>query len=232
MGWWGAGGATPSHPHSPHVPPLVKLPQVLKVVGARSGAGLSVPAVLLELLALGGTVAYGCARAFPFRWGGRRGGAWLGGAYPLVSPLTAPPPPHSAWGEALFLLLQTLTIGFLIQHFGGHTGRGQHPHACILFGVGGGAWTPGSPDCPPAMCVVCAPRAAVRGGLWGAAGRSPLPPCPPRPRHSPAGGKSAHHHPQPGTSGGLCLVGRGGHTPGSLRVGLRGGAACLGPWGV
>uniref|UniRef100_A0A8B9MFL7 Mannose-P-dolichol utilization defect 1 n=1 Tax=Accipiter nisus TaxID=211598 RepID=A0A8B9MFL7_9AVES len=108
---------------------MVKLPQVLKVVGARSGSGLSIPAVLLELLALGGTVAYGCARAFPF----------------------------SAWGEALFLLLQTLTIGFLIQHFGGHTGRGQHPHACVLFGVGGGAWTPGSPDCPPAMCVMSPP---------------------------------------------------------------------------
>ncbi|XP_072704806.1 mannose-P-dolichol utilization defect 1 protein [Ciconia boyciana] len=75
---------------------MVKLPQVLKVAGARSGAGLSLPAVLLELLALGGSGAYRWARAFPF----------------------------SAWGEALFLLLQTLTIAFLIQHFGGRTGRG------------------------------------------------------------------------------------------------------------
>lgn len=75
---------------------MVKLPQVLRVLGARSGAGLSVPGVLLELLALAGSVAYGCSRAFPF----------------------------SAWGEALFLLLQTMTLGFLMQHFGGHTGRG------------------------------------------------------------------------------------------------------------
>ncbi|XP_074991179.1 mannose-P-dolichol utilization defect 1 protein isoform X1 [Calonectris borealis] len=94
---------------------MVKLPQVLKVVGARSGGGLSLPAVLLELLALGGSVAYGCARAFPF----------------------------SAWGEALFLLLQTLALGFLIQHFGGHTGRaaaGGHqlpagPHGAALGGL-------------------------------------------------------------------------------------------------
>ncbi|XP_030921573.1 mannose-P-dolichol utilization defect 1 protein, partial [Geospiza fortis] len=29
-----------------------------------------------------------------------------------------------AWGESLFLLLQTLTLLFLILHFGGRTGRG------------------------------------------------------------------------------------------------------------
>ncbi|XP_033928143.1 mannose-P-dolichol utilization defect 1 protein isoform X1 [Melopsittacus undulatus] len=75
---------------------LVKLPQVLQVLGSRSGSGLSIPGLLLELLALVGSVAYGCSRAFPF----------------------------SAWGEALFLLLQTMALGFLIQHYGGHTGRG------------------------------------------------------------------------------------------------------------
>ncbi|XP_063997131.1 mannose-P-dolichol utilization defect 1 protein isoform X2 [Pogoniulus pusillus] len=75
---------------------LVKLPQLLKVWGARSGAGLSLPSLGLELLALGGSVSYGWARGFPF----------------------------SAWGEALFLLLQTLTLLFLIHHFGGHTGQG------------------------------------------------------------------------------------------------------------
>uniref|UniRef100_A0A674HUV8 Solute carrier family 66 member 3 n=2 Tax=root TaxID=1 RepID=A0A674HUV8_TAEGU len=75
---------------------LVKVPQLLKVWGSRSGGGLSLPSVLLELLALGGSVGYGCARSFPF----------------------------SAWGESLFLLLQTLTLLFLILHFGGRTGRG------------------------------------------------------------------------------------------------------------
>ncbi|XP_068026421.1 mannose-P-dolichol utilization defect 1 protein isoform X2 [Melanerpes formicivorus] len=75
---------------------IVKLPQLLKVWGARSGAGLSLPSLGLELLALGGSVSYGWARGFPF----------------------------SAWGEALFLLLQTLTLLFLIQHFGGHSRQG------------------------------------------------------------------------------------------------------------
>nr|XP_021405405.1 mannose-P-dolichol utilization defect 1 protein [Lonchura striata domestica] len=48
---------------------LVKVPQLLKVWGSRSGGGLSLPSVLLELLALGGSVGYGCARSFPFRFG-------------------------------------------------------------------------------------------------------------------------------------------------------------------
>uniref|UniRef100_A0A8C9FN23 Uncharacterized protein n=1 Tax=Pavo cristatus TaxID=9049 RepID=A0A8C9FN23_PAVCR len=46
---------------------LVKLPQLLKIYGARSGAGLSVGAVGLELLALGGSVAYSVRNGFPFR---------------------------------------------------------------------------------------------------------------------------------------------------------------------
>uniref|UniRef100_A0A672UEC4 Solute carrier family 66 member 3 n=1 Tax=Strigops habroptila TaxID=2489341 RepID=A0A672UEC4_STRHB len=69
----------------------VWLPQVLLVLGAPSGAGLSVPGVPLELLVLARSVAYGCSRAFPF----------------------------SAWGEVLFLLLQTMTLGFLMQHLRG-----------------------------------------------------------------------------------------------------------------
>ncbi|XP_067412395.1 mannose-P-dolichol utilization defect 1 protein [Emydura macquarii macquarii] len=75
---------------------IVKLPQVLKILGAKSAEGLSFGSLLLELLAITGTVAYSVANRFPF----------------------------SAWGEALFLMLQTLAIGFLAQHFGGHTARG------------------------------------------------------------------------------------------------------------
>nr|XP_008175524.1 mannose-P-dolichol utilization defect 1 protein [Chrysemys picta bellii] len=33
-------------------------------------------------------------------------------------------PPRSAWGEALFLMLQTVAIGFLALHFGGRTAQG------------------------------------------------------------------------------------------------------------
>ncbi|XP_026154699.1 mannose-P-dolichol utilization defect 1b [Mastacembelus armatus] len=75
---------------------MVKLPQIIKLMGAKSAEGLSFKSVLLELLAITGTMAYSITNKFPF----------------------------SAWGEALFLMLQTVTIGFLIQHYGGRTGRG------------------------------------------------------------------------------------------------------------
>ncbi|XP_071334254.1 mannose-P-dolichol utilization defect 1b [Trachinotus anak] len=75
---------------------MVKVPQILKLMGAKSAEGLSFKTVLLELLAITGTMAYSIANKFPF----------------------------SAWGEALFLMLQTVAIGFLIQHYGGRTSRG------------------------------------------------------------------------------------------------------------
>ncbi|XP_062368180.1 mannose-P-dolichol utilization defect 1 protein isoform X2 [Cinclus cinclus] len=75
---------------------LVKVPQLLKVWGSRSGRGLSLPSVLLELLALGGSVGYGWAKGFPF----------------------------STWGESLFLLLQNLGLLFLLLHFRGRSGPG------------------------------------------------------------------------------------------------------------
>ncbi|XP_068164239.1 mannose-P-dolichol utilization defect 1b isoform X2 [Antennarius striatus] len=74
----------------------VKLPQILKLIGAQSAEGLSFQTILLELLAITGTMAYSIANQFPF----------------------------SSWGEALFLMLQTVVIGFLIQHYGGRTTRG------------------------------------------------------------------------------------------------------------
>ncbi|XP_068614891.1 mannose-P-dolichol utilization defect 1 protein-like [Brachionichthys hirsutus] len=72
---------------------LVKLPQILKLVGAQSAEGLSFNTVLLELFAITGTVAYSIANEFPF----------------------------SAWGETLFLMLQTVVIGFLVQHYRGRS---------------------------------------------------------------------------------------------------------------
>ncbi|CAG5929654.1 unnamed protein product [Menidia menidia] len=75
---------------------MVKLPQILKLMRAKSAEGLSFNSVLLELLAITGTMIYSITHRFPF----------------------------SAWGEALFLMLQTLAIGFLIQQYGGRLGRG------------------------------------------------------------------------------------------------------------
>lgn len=68
---------------------LVKLPQLLKMAGAKSGEGISLSSVLLELAAISTTVAYSVAKSFPF----------------------------SAWGEGLFLALQTACVGFLTLLF-------------------------------------------------------------------------------------------------------------------
>lgn len=65
---------------------MVKLPQVLKIVGAQSGAGLSVFGTLLELLAISFNASYSYGMKYPF----------------------------TAWGEALFLLCETALIAFLV----------------------------------------------------------------------------------------------------------------------
>ncbi|XP_053425932.1 mannose-P-dolichol utilization defect 1 protein isoform X4 [Nycticebus coucang] len=72
---------------------LVKLPQVFKILGAKSAEGLSLQSVMLELVALTGTMVYSITNNFPF----------------------------SSWGEALFLMLQTVTICFLIMHYRAQT---------------------------------------------------------------------------------------------------------------
>lgn len=45
----------------------VKLPQIIKLIGAGSAEGLSFKSVLLELLAISGTMAYSIVNKFPFR---------------------------------------------------------------------------------------------------------------------------------------------------------------------
>lgn len=75
---------------------MVKVPQILKIVRSGTAEGLSFQSVLLELLALSGTMVYSVTHSFPF----------------------------SSWGEVLFLMVQTLIIGFLIQHLGGRTTLG------------------------------------------------------------------------------------------------------------
>ncbi|XP_038242127.1 mannose-P-dolichol utilization defect 1 protein isoform X1 [Dermochelys coriacea] len=47
---------------------MVKLPQVFKILGAKSAVGLSFHSILLELLALTGTMVYSMANGFPFRY--------------------------------------------------------------------------------------------------------------------------------------------------------------------
>lgn len=73
----------------------VKLPQVLKIFGAKSGAGITVLGVILELLAITFNACYSLRNSFPF----------------------------SAWGEAIFLALETALIAFLVLWYDGNRGR-------------------------------------------------------------------------------------------------------------
>ncbi|XP_033122184.1 mannose-P-dolichol utilization defect 1 protein-like [Anneissia japonica] len=61
---------------------MVKIPQMVKILRAGSGEGISVPGALLEMYAISSTWAYAVARQFPF----------------------------TAWGEAFFLAIQTSGI--------------------------------------------------------------------------------------------------------------------------
>lgn len=45
----------------------VKLPQIFKLLGAKSAEGLSLQSVMLELVALTGTMVYSITNNFPFR---------------------------------------------------------------------------------------------------------------------------------------------------------------------
>jgi len=81
---------------------LVKLPQLLKMIGAKSGEGISLSSVMLELAAISTTVAYSVAKSFPF----------------------------SAWGEGLFLAMQTACVGFLTLFFE------TSSTSALSFGVG------------------------------------------------------------------------------------------------
>lgn len=69
----------------------VKLPQVFKIYGAKSGAGITLFGVLLELLAITFNACYSLRNQFPF----------------------------SAWGEAISLGIETATIAILILYFDG-----------------------------------------------------------------------------------------------------------------
>lgn len=69
----------------------VKLPQVWKIFSTKSGAGITVLGVILELLAITFNASYSFRRDFPF----------------------------SAWGEAIFLAIETGMIAFLVLYYSG-----------------------------------------------------------------------------------------------------------------
>ncbi|XP_027374311.1 mannose-P-dolichol utilization defect 1 protein isoform X3 [Bos indicus x Bos taurus] len=60
-------GMSAPQPCSSHRLFPVKLPQVFKILGAKSAEGLSLQSVMLELVALTGTMVYSITNNFPFR---------------------------------------------------------------------------------------------------------------------------------------------------------------------
>jgi len=75
---------------------IVKLPQILNMLKAKSAAGLSFVSTALELFPCATIIGYALAQDFPF----------------------------SSWGESLFMALQTALIAFLICSYNGQTTRG------------------------------------------------------------------------------------------------------------
>lgn len=73
----------------------VKLPQVLKIMNAKSGVGITFVGVLLELMAITFNASYSYRNSFPI----------------------------SAWGEAIFLAIETFMIAFLVMWYDNNKGR-------------------------------------------------------------------------------------------------------------
>lgn len=68
---------------------LVKVPQILKIYNGKSGAGLSIPSVLLDLSAITIHGSYNYVKGFPF----------------------------SSWGDGFMLGIQTLIVFYLILYY-------------------------------------------------------------------------------------------------------------------
>ncbi|CAB1332952.1 unnamed protein product [Coregonus sp. 'balchen'] len=76
---------------------MAQLPQLWKVLRARSTSGISWWAVLLQVYAITGPVVYCITNNFPLE----------------------------AWAERLFMLMQCLAMSVLIQHYSGNTLKGM-----------------------------------------------------------------------------------------------------------
>ncbi|XP_052217712.1 mannose-P-dolichol utilization defect 1 protein-like [Dreissena polymorpha] len=70
---------------------VVKVPQIGKILQAKSGEGISLASVLCELVAISANAVYGFSHGFPF----------------------------SAYGEGVFLAIQTALVMFLVLMYGG-----------------------------------------------------------------------------------------------------------------
>ncbi|KYN04108.1 PREDICTED: mannose-P-dolichol utilization defect 1 protein homolog [Cyphomyrmex costatus] len=74
---------------------IVKVPQILKLLKNKSGDGINIFSILLDLFAITAMSSYSFCSRFPF----------------------------SAWGDGVFLGLQTLMIAILVMHYNGDTAK-------------------------------------------------------------------------------------------------------------
>jgi len=74
---------------------LVKVPQILKIYKSKSGEGISISSVTLDLTAITIYMSYSFVKGFPF----------------------------TAWGDTTFLAVQTLIVGIQVFYYGGRSGK-------------------------------------------------------------------------------------------------------------
>lgn len=74
---------------------LIKVPQIMKIHKSKSGEGISMTSVSFDLAAISIYMSYNFVKGFPF----------------------------TAWGDACFLAIQTVTIGALVLYYGGAIGK-------------------------------------------------------------------------------------------------------------
>lgn len=70
---------------------FVKVPQILKLLSSKSGAGINIFAIFFEIVAISLNLSYNVVKGFPF----------------------------SAWGDVGFLAIQTAIIASLVLHYNG-----------------------------------------------------------------------------------------------------------------
>ncbi|XP_043472462.1 mannose-P-dolichol utilization defect 1 protein homolog [Leptopilina heterotoma] len=74
---------------------LVKVPQIIKILNNKSAQGINAYSVILDLFAITAVISYSFANKFPF----------------------------SAWGDGVFLGIQTLAIVMLVMYYNGQTAK-------------------------------------------------------------------------------------------------------------
>ena len=125
---------------------IVKVPQILKIMKAKSVSGMAASTILTEMVATISSFCYYVSLGYPF----------------------------STWGENLFLFLQNIVMTVLFFHYtvGATSPRARHTYAlCAMIGYV--LYTKRVPDLPvpPALCAALGLRSCtltssdIAGGL-------------------------------------------------------------------